>query len=85
MAKVYVELDTSNTEDKKRLMDLIDNFVPSQGQQKLDSESIPSIRDPDAPATPNQKNTLRKFKIVFDDDITKKEASRLIKESMESK
>ena len=53
--------------------------------EKKDVFESPVIKNPDAPATPAQLEVLRKHKIGFAEGITKSEASRLIKSSMEEK
>jgi len=82
--KVMEEYDLSDPEDKKRLLDLIDKFVPSNtsntsssgGGQKRLTNSF-------EPASPKQKELMTKLGIKWDENTSKAEATRLISEKLE--
>ena len=67
--------DTSKTLDEVIRSFLMDRAIVDSGK--------PVIKNPLDPATPGQKSVLEKHNIPFDSGITKAEASRLIKKSME--
>ena len=81
MVEVFVRLCTDKPEDKKKLLELIDENCKTVelGQQSIVDE------DNVDPATDKQRALMKKLHIVFDDDISKSDASSLISKKMEDK
>ena len=82
MVEVFVRLCTDKPEDKKRLLEWIDEnckTVVEGGQQSIVDEDDVDL------ATDKQRALMKKLHIVFDDDISKSDASSLISKKMEDK
>ena len=77
LVEVFVKFDTGSPEEKKKLLELIDKTVRTQGQQSLDTE--------EGSITPGQKKYLKGLGFKGDlDSLSKQEASEKIKELKEA-
>ena len=78
--RIVVPVEVGSEDVDKSLREILTDFL--EHKAVVDSGK-PVIKNPLDPATPGQKSVLEKHNIVFDSGITKAEASRLIKKSME--
>ena len=80
--RIVVPVDVECGDVDKTLREILSEFLENKA---VIESGHPKIKNPGDPATPGQIAVMKKHNILFDKNITKKEASDLISKSMEGK